>query len=52
MARHGMKRRVDIDHPIVYYAGGHWMRSGHPSRYDAWPVLHPLTDYQRRLVRA
>lgn len=43
-------RRPTRERPLVYYAVGHWFRSGHESRYDAWPVLNPLTPYQEKLV--
>lgn len=52
MAKHRMRRPVNEQHPIVYYAGGWWLRSGHTNRYDAWPVLAELTDYQRKLIKA
>lgn len=42
-------RRPSQDRPLVYYLGV-WLRSGHPSRYDAWPVLNPLNEYQERLT--
>lgn len=43
-------RRPSEDRPAVFFRCGMWMRSGHYSTYDAWPVLAPLNDYQRKLV--
>lgn len=45
------KRRPSPSRPAVFLRCGIWMRSGHYSTYDAWPVLKPLNDYQRRLTR-
>lgn len=43
-------RKPSPQRPMVYLAGGVWLRSGHESTYDAWPVLSPLTEYQKTLV--
>lgn len=44
-------RRPSHLRPLVYLCGNVWLRSGHESTYDAWPVLLPLTEYQTKLVR-
>ncbi|CPR84393.1 Uncharacterised protein [Mycobacteroides abscessus] len=44
-------RKASTARPLVYRGFlGTWLRTGTPTRYDSWPVLNPLNEYQERLV--
>lgn len=36
--KHRDNREPSPTTPMVFYQAGWWMRSGYPSRYDAYPV--------------